>query len=254
MNLYFHVSILQDADVKKNTDVCLGPVIDNLYVPDLPGVLLSKGNYNKSVKIIAAYNSNEGAVFNPVSYASTVLRLKHQANICRTSPVTIFSTSMSKIYFRMQVRQSWDMWTKRYTLLCMTAATTTPTLLTAEACLSANSSSFAMLATLSKHSPPQMNTSSAYLQVTMEWMYRIHTSHRPMMQCLTTHWLKFCNATSQISPRLEIRMGTAHQFFRSMRMALLKIWIWHSLIRLVYVIHLLFCCESDTKSNILSSL
>jgi hypothetical protein len=39
-----------------------------------------------------------------------------------------------------------------------------------------------------------------------------------------------------------------------MRMALLKIWIWHSLIRLVYVIHLLFCCESDTKSNILSSL
>jgi carboxylesterase type B len=90
----------------KNSDVCLGPVIDNLYVPDLPGVLLYKGNYNKSVKIIAAYNSNEGAVFNPVSYASTVLRLKHQANICRTSPVTIFSTSMPKIYFRMQVRQS----------------------------------------------------------------------------------------------------------------------------------------------------
>ena len=72
MNLYFHVSILQDANVKKNTDVCLGPVIDNLYVPDLPGVLLSKGNYNKSVKIIAGYNSNEGAVFNPVRCVSTI--------------------------------------------------------------------------------------------------------------------------------------------------------------------------------------
>jgi hypothetical protein len=84
----------------------LGPVIDNLYVPDLPGVLLSKGNYNKSVKIIAAYNSNEGAVFNPVSYASMVLRLMHQANLCRTSPATIYSISMSRIYFHMQVRQS----------------------------------------------------------------------------------------------------------------------------------------------------
>jgi cholinesterase len=54
--------------------MCLGPVIDNLYVPDLPGVLLSKGNYNKSVKIIAGYNSNEGAVFNPVRCVLTIFK------------------------------------------------------------------------------------------------------------------------------------------------------------------------------------
>jgi hypothetical protein len=83
----------------------------------------------------------------------------------------------------------------------MTAATITPTRLTAEAFSLANSSSLAMLATLSKHSPPQMNTFSAYLQVATEWMYPIHTSHRPMMQYRITHWLKYCNATSQILPR-----------------------------------------------------
>lgn len=40
-----------------------GPVIDGSYIPDLPGVLLEEGKYNKSVKIITGHCSDEGLLF-----------------------------------------------------------------------------------------------------------------------------------------------------------------------------------------------
>ena len=40
-----------------------GPVVDGKYIPDLPGVLLAKGKYVKSVRIMTSHCSDEGLLF-----------------------------------------------------------------------------------------------------------------------------------------------------------------------------------------------
>ena len=40
-----------------------GPVVDGTFVPDLPGVLLANGNFDKNVHIVAGQNRREGYLF-----------------------------------------------------------------------------------------------------------------------------------------------------------------------------------------------
>ncbi|KXH44129.1 carboxylesterase [Colletotrichum simmondsii] len=40
-----------------------GPAVDGDFVQDLPGVLLSKGDFDKSVEILTSHNSDEGFIF-----------------------------------------------------------------------------------------------------------------------------------------------------------------------------------------------
>lgn len=40
-----------------------GPAIDGLFVPDLPGVLLSEGKFDPSIQVLTAHNSDEAYLF-----------------------------------------------------------------------------------------------------------------------------------------------------------------------------------------------
>lgn len=42
-----------------------GPVVDGLFVPDLPGKLLLQGSYDKNLKIMVGHNADEGLLFTP---------------------------------------------------------------------------------------------------------------------------------------------------------------------------------------------
>ena len=43
--------------------ITYGPVVDGSFVPGLPGKLLLQGSFDKSVKVMAGHNSNEGVFF-----------------------------------------------------------------------------------------------------------------------------------------------------------------------------------------------
>ncbi|KAF2399744.1 alpha/beta-hydrolase [Trichodelitschia bisporula] len=42
-----------------------GPSVDGDLVPDLPGRLIKAGNFDKSIKVLASHNANEGLLFTP---------------------------------------------------------------------------------------------------------------------------------------------------------------------------------------------
>jgi len=42
-----------------------GPVVDGLFVPDVPGKLFLQGSYDKCVKVMVGHNADEGLVFTP---------------------------------------------------------------------------------------------------------------------------------------------------------------------------------------------
>lgn len=41
----------------------LGPVVDGSFVPDLPGRLLSRGDFAQDVKVMVGHNANEVCSF-----------------------------------------------------------------------------------------------------------------------------------------------------------------------------------------------
>ena len=58
-----------------------GPVVDGFFAPALPGVLLSHGQFDKSVKVMVGHNSDEGLLFtspfvqNQTAFAAALLGL-----------------------------------------------------------------------------------------------------------------------------------------------------------------------------------
>jgi cholinesterase len=65
-----------------------GPSVDGGFVPELPGVLMLKGKYDKSVKVMAGHNLNESATFVPA--IATAQQLSDNLNVVFTgaSPAT----------------------------------------------------------------------------------------------------------------------------------------------------------------------
>jgi carboxylesterase type B len=42
-----------------------GPVVDGDFLPALPGQLLARGQFDKSIKVMVGHNANEGLIFTP---------------------------------------------------------------------------------------------------------------------------------------------------------------------------------------------
>lgn len=40
-----------------------GPVVDGVFAPKLPGMLLKEGSFAKDVSVMAGHNTNEGPLF-----------------------------------------------------------------------------------------------------------------------------------------------------------------------------------------------
>jgi carboxylesterase type B len=52
-------------------DFTFGPVVDGLLVPDLPGKLLLDGKFDHNLRVMVAYNYNEGLVFSSPFFQNT---------------------------------------------------------------------------------------------------------------------------------------------------------------------------------------
>ena len=52
-----------------------GPVVDDTYVPALPGQLLLEGRYHKNISIMLGHNTNEAFLFTPPTLANTTSAL-----------------------------------------------------------------------------------------------------------------------------------------------------------------------------------
>ena len=70
-------------------DFMYGPVIDGSLVPNLPGLLLSSGQFDHSVEVMVGHNADEGALF---TYPAITTSADFNASVSRWFPVQNNST------------------------------------------------------------------------------------------------------------------------------------------------------------------